>query len=72
MHHACCIRLQDCAKRGVPIIVFNPLRERGFERFTNPQSPVEMLSGSSTPISLAIPPDQCRRRQGGAQAGCSR
>ena len=24
--------LQDCAKRGVPIIVFNPLRERGFER----------------------------------------
>jgi molybdopterin-dependent oxidoreductase alpha subunit len=43
--------LQDCAKRGVPIIVFNPLRERGFERFTNPQSPVEMLSGSSTPIA---------------------
>lgn len=43
--------LQDCAKRGVPIIVVNPLRERGFERFTNPQSPVEMLSGSSTPIA---------------------
>jgi molybdopterin-dependent oxidoreductase alpha subunit len=43
--------LQECAKRGVPIIIFNPLRERGFERFTNPQSPVQMLSGSSTPIS---------------------
>ena len=43
--------LQECAKRGVPIIIFNPLRERGFERFTNPQSPVEMLSGSSTQIS---------------------
>jgi molybdopterin-dependent oxidoreductase alpha subunit len=43
--------LQECAKRGVPIIVFNPLRERGFERFTNPQNPIEMLSGSSTPIS---------------------
>ena len=43
--------LQECAQRGVPIIVFNPLRERGFERFTNPQSPVEMLSGKSTPIS---------------------
>lgn len=43
--------LQDCAKRGVPIIIFNPLRERGFERFTNPQNPVEMLSGSSTPIA---------------------
>jgi molybdopterin-dependent oxidoreductase alpha subunit len=43
--------LQECAKRGVPIIIFNPLRERGFERFTNPQSAVEMLSGASTPIS---------------------
>ncbi|MBV8538792.1 MAG: FdhF/YdeP family oxidoreductase [Alphaproteobacteria bacterium] len=42
--------LQECAQRGVPIIVFNPLRERGFERFTNPQSPTEMLSGSSTPM----------------------
>jgi len=43
--------LQPCAKRGVPIIIFNPLRERGFERFINPQSPAEMLSGKSTPIS---------------------
>ncbi|HEY1797943.1 MAG TPA: FdhF/YdeP family oxidoreductase [Stellaceae bacterium] len=43
--------LQECAQRGVPIIVFNPLRERGFERFTNPQSPIEMLTGASTPIS---------------------
>ncbi len=43
--------LQDCAKRGVPIIIFNPLRERGFERFTNPQNPIEMLSGASTPMS---------------------
>jgi molybdopterin-dependent oxidoreductase alpha subunit len=43
--------LQPCAKRGVPIIVVNPLRERSFERFINPQSPAEMLSGHSTPIS---------------------
>ena len=43
--------LQDCAKRGAPIIIFNPLRERGFERFINPQNPLQMLSGSSTPIS---------------------
>ena len=43
--------LQECAKRGVPIIIFNPLRERGFERFTNPQNPLEMVYGSSTPIS---------------------
>ena len=43
--------LQKAAKRGVPIIVFNPLRERGLERFTNPQSPVEMLAGRETPLA---------------------
>jgi molybdopterin-dependent oxidoreductase alpha subunit len=45
-------QLQDARKkRDVPIITFNPLRERGLERFTNPQSPVEMATGSSTQIS---------------------
>ena len=44
---ACCILLQAASKRGVPIIVYNPLRERGLERFTNPQSPTEMLTGQS-------------------------
>ena len=43
--------LQKAAKRGVPIIVFNPLRERGLERFTNPQSPIEMLTGHETPLA---------------------
>ncbi len=43
--------LQDCVRRGVPIIVFNPLRERGYEQFTNPQSPVEMLATSPTPMN---------------------
>jgi molybdopterin-dependent oxidoreductase alpha subunit len=43
--------LQDCAKRGVPIIVFNPLRERGHERFTNPQNPAQMLVKPATQIS---------------------
>jgi molybdopterin-dependent oxidoreductase alpha subunit len=43
--------LREVAKRGVPIIVFNPLRERGLERFTSPQHPVEMLTMSSTPIA---------------------
>ncbi|MFG5119387.1 FdhF/YdeP family oxidoreductase [Methylorubrum sp. POS3] len=43
--------LQDARRRGVPIITFNPLRERGLERFTNPQSPIEMLTKSSTQIS---------------------
>jgi molybdopterin-dependent oxidoreductase alpha subunit len=43
--------LQEARRRGVPIVTFNPLRERGLERFTNPQNPVEMLTGSSTEIS---------------------
>jgi len=44
-------QLQEARKRGVEIISFNPLRERGLVSFTNPQSPVEMLSGSETCIS---------------------
>ncbi len=43
--------LEEAAKRGVPIITFNPLRERGLERFTNPQNPVEMLVTGGTRIS---------------------
>ena len=42
--------LQEARRRGVPIIVFNPLRERGWERFTNPQEPGQMLTGSATRI----------------------
>ena len=34
--------LHECAKRGVPIIVFNPMRERALERFADPQNPIEM------------------------------
>ncbi len=30
--------LQEARRRGAQIITFNPLRERGLERFTNPQS----------------------------------
>ncbi|MFO1037961.1 MAG: FdhF/YdeP family oxidoreductase [Geminicoccaceae bacterium] len=43
--------LQEARKRDVPIITFNPLRERGLERFTNPQSPTEMVTRSETLIS---------------------
>jgi molybdopterin-dependent oxidoreductase alpha subunit len=39
--------LQEAAQRGVPIITFNPLRERGLERFTNPQSPIQMIAGGT-------------------------
>jgi molybdopterin-dependent oxidoreductase alpha subunit len=43
--------LREASKRGVPIIAINPLHERGLERFTAPQSPVEMLTLGSTPIA---------------------
>lgn len=43
--------LQEAVQRGAKIITFNPLRERGLERFINPQNPLEMLSGNETIIS---------------------
>lgn len=39
--------LQEAAQRGVPIVTFNPLRERGLERFVNPQNPVQMIAGGT-------------------------
>jgi molybdopterin-dependent oxidoreductase alpha subunit len=43
--------LRDCRKRGVEIITFNPLKERGLERFTDPQNPIEMVTLAETQIS---------------------
>lgn len=39
--------LREASKRGCRIVAFNPLRERGLERFANPQSPADMLPGSA-------------------------
>ena len=43
--------LHECSRRGVPIIVFNPLKERALERFADPQSPIEMGTFGSTDIA---------------------
>lgn len=43
--------LHECSRRGVPIIVVNPLKERALERFADPQNPVEMATFGSTPIA---------------------
>lgn len=43
--------LQEASERGVPIIVFNPLHERGLEEFTNPQRPLQMATRSTTRIA---------------------
>ncbi|MBY2918779.1 FdhF/YdeP family oxidoreductase [Rhizobium leguminosarum] len=45
--------LHEAARRGVPIVVFNPLKERALERFAAPQDPIEMATLSSTPIASA-------------------
>jgi molybdopterin-dependent oxidoreductase alpha subunit len=43
--------LRAAAKRGAHIVSLNPLRERGLERFADPQNMWEMATGGSTPIS---------------------
>ena len=44
-------QLQDARKRGVPIVTFNPLKERGLVSFANPQSPIDMLTPAQTAIT---------------------
>ncbi|RUT31281.1 formate dehydrogenase [Arsenicitalea aurantiaca] len=46
-------QLEEAKKRGAAIVSFNPLRERGLERFTNPQDPVQMATRGETRISDA-------------------
>lgn len=43
--------LRRAAIRGARVVVFNPLRERGLERFSDPQDKIEMLRGGSTDIA---------------------
>ncbi|MEC4725506.1 FdhF/YdeP family oxidoreductase [Shewanella sp. D64] len=43
--------LYQASRRGAQIITFNTLKERGLERFANPQDKVEMVTHGSTPIS---------------------
>ncbi|QCP53124.1 FdhF/YdeP family oxidoreductase [Trinickia violacea] len=43
--------LHEASRRDVPIIVFNPLRERALERFADPQNFIEMATYASTRIA---------------------
>jgi len=43
--------LREASRRGVPIVVLNPLKERSLERFESPQSVLEMATLSATPIA---------------------
>ena len=56
--------LRRAAQRGARIAVFNPVREKGLERFADPQDKLEMLTGGSTPIASEYYPGPPRRRHG--------
>ncbi|MCK0153112.1 FdhF/YdeP family oxidoreductase [Alcanivorax sp. S6407] len=43
--------LHEVSRRKVPIMVFNPLKERSLERFADPQNMIEMATYGSTPIA---------------------
>ncbi|GGB06232.1 FdhF/YdeP family oxidoreductase [Agarivorans gilvus] len=43
--------LAHATQRGAKVVAFNNLRERGLERFANPQKPREMLSGGASPTT---------------------
>lgn len=43
--------LRKASKRGAKVVAINNLKERGLQRFSDPQSPKEMLIGASTSIS---------------------
>jgi hypothetical protein len=63
-------QLQEARKRGVPIVTFNPLRERGLVSFVNPQSPAEMLTRPETDDQHPVPPAEGRRRPGALMGLC--
>jgi molybdopterin-dependent oxidoreductase alpha subunit len=53
--------LHKASRRGAPIIVFNPLKERALERFAAPQDPIEMATFGSTRIAS----EYCQVKVGG-------
>lgn len=46
--------LREAVKRGAQVVCFNPLKERGLERFQHPQHALEMLTNGSEPLNTAF------------------
>jgi len=46
--------LREAVKRGAQVVCLNPLKERGLERFQNPQHALEMLSNGDRPTNTAF------------------
>ena len=53
--------LHKASRRGAPIVVINPFRERALERFEAPQDPIEMATFGETRIAS----EYCQVRVGG-------
>ncbi|GGF64934.1 FdhF/YdeP family oxidoreductase [Alteromonas lipolytica] len=45
--------LREAVERGAQVVCFNPLKERGLERFQHPQHPLEMLTNGDAPTTTA-------------------
>lgn len=45
--------LRAAVERGAQVVCFNPLKERGLERFQHPQHPLEMLTNGDAPTNTA-------------------
>lgn len=46
--------LREAVQRGAQVVCFNPLKERGLERFQHPQNALEMLTNGSEPLNTAF------------------
>lgn len=46
--------LREAVDRGAKVVCLNPLKERGLERFQNPQDKLEMLTNDSEPTHTAF------------------
>src|SRR3546814_19609161 len=42
--------LSDAARRGVPIVVANPMKDRGLKRFKSPPHPTKILPTQATQL----------------------
>ncbi|SHE63474.1 oxidoreductase alpha (molybdopterin) subunit [Microbulbifer donghaiensis] len=45
--------LREAVARGAQVVVFNPLRERGLERFQSPQNALQMLTDGDSAMNTA-------------------
>ena len=45
--------LSEAVRRGASVVCFNPLKERGLQRFQDPQAIRDMLSNGSEPLNTA-------------------